>query len=80
MVALAPRDYAFAVELVECANLLKGYGETHARGHGNFERVFETIVAPALNGTATDAARLKAAREAALADPEGAALGQALAG
>ncbi len=80
VVALAPRDYAFAVELVECANLLKGYGETHARGHGNFERVFETIVAPALNGTATDAARLKAAREAALADPEGAALGQALAG
>ncbi|NKB60553.1 MAG: indolepyruvate oxidoreductase subunit beta family protein [Alphaproteobacteria bacterium] len=79
LVALAPRDYAFAVELAECANLLKGYGETQARGHGNFEQVFDTIVAPALGGAATDAARLRSAREAALADPEGQALGQALA-
>lgn len=78
LVALAPRDYAFAVELVECANILKGYGETSARGHSNFVRVFETIVSPAISGGATDANSLKAAREAALADPEGAALGQAL--
>lgn len=80
LTALAPRDYGFAVELVECANLLKGYGETHARGHGNFTRVFETLVAPALDGGETDARKLKAAREAALADPEGQTLGQALAG
>jgi indolepyruvate ferredoxin oxidoreductase beta subunit len=79
LVVLAPRDYAFAVELAECANLLKGYGETSARGHGNFERVFESIVAPALEGGSTDAARLRTAREAALADPEGQALGRALA-
>ena len=79
LVALAPRDYAFAAELVECANILKGYGETSARGHANFMRVFEMIVSPALDGGAIDAMQLKAAREAALADPEGAALGQALA-
>ena len=80
LTALAPRDYAFAVELAECANLLKGYGETHARGHGNFTKLFESIVAPALGGGATDAARLRSAREAALADPEGRALAQTLAG
>lgn len=80
VVALAPRDYAFAMELVECANLLKGYGETHARGHGNFSQIFERVVTPALRGGATDTPRLRAAREAALADPEGVALGQALAG
>ncbi len=80
LITIAPKDYAFAVELAECANLLKGYGETHARGHGNFERVFDMIVTPALEGGKTDTARLRAAREAALADPEGAALGQALTG
>ncbi len=80
VISLAPKDYAFAFELVECANLLKGYGETSARGHGNFSSVFETLVAPALAGGEMDAGRLKAAREAALTDPEGQALGQALTG
>lgn len=80
VISLAPKDYAFAFELVEYANLLKGYGETSARGHGNFSSVFETLVAPALAGGEMDAGRLKAAREAALADPEGQALGQALTG
>ncbi len=75
---LASRDYAFAVELAECANLLKGYGETQARGHDNFRKVFNAFAAPALEGGATAAAALRAAREAALADPDGKALGAAL--
>jgi len=76
---LAGMDYAFAVEWAECANLLKGYGETQARGHGNFQRIFDALIVPALKGGPTDTAALHKAREAALADPEGTALNDALA-
>lgn len=79
--AAAGRDYGLALEVVECANLLKGYGETHARGRGNFERIFTSVVAPALaGGAAPDRARdtVRRAREAALADPEGARLDEVL--
>ena len=77
---LAAMDYGFAVEWAECANLLKGYGETQACGHGNFRQILDALVAPALDGGPTDAAALRGAREAALADPEGTALNDALAG
>jgi indolepyruvate ferredoxin oxidoreductase beta subunit len=61
--------------------LIKGYGDTHARGTGNFLRLFETLVegSPEL-APAERATRLRQAREAALADPEGKALGQSLGG
>jgi indolepyruvate ferredoxin oxidoreductase beta subunit len=79
-VALA-RDPAIAREVAECARLIKGYSDTHRRGQGNFLRLMETIVDPALatpNGTAdyyaNSAAALATARKAALADPEGDAL------
>jgi indolepyruvate ferredoxin oxidoreductase beta subunit len=74
-------DAQLALEIAECARLIKGYGDTHARGKGNFLRLFETLVegAPELS-PAERAARLRQAREAALADPEGKALGQALGG
>ncbi len=76
---LAAIEYGCAVEWAECANLLKGYGETQARGHGNFQRIFDTLVNPALDGARPDATALRQAREAALADPEGTALTEALA-
>jgi len=76
---LAGRDYGFALEWAQCANLLKGYGETQARGHANFGRIFDVLVAPALDGGPADAAALARARAAALADPEGSALDDALA-
>lgn len=66
-----------AREVVELARLIKGYGETHERGSGNYARIVELLVEPALNQTTVleDApAAIRAAREAALADPEGKSL------
>ena len=65
-------DYALALELIRCRRLVKGYSDTHKRGRANFNRIFDMLV----DGTAVagDDARAKAifaAREAALADPEG---------
>lgn len=72
-------DYALALEIVECANLNKGYGDTFERGRGNFLRIMEQLIEPALNNaSASDASLIKQAREAALADPEGSKLNQFL--
>jgi len=83
VVQAAGRDYELALEVAECANLLKGYGETHARGRRNFLRILDEIVKPALvaDGDPRQAEdRVRRARQAALADPEGDALETALAG
>jgi indolepyruvate ferredoxin oxidoreductase beta subunit len=81
-VAAARLSPALALEVAECARLVKGYGDTHQRGSGNFERIMAELVDPALAGriapaVATDA--VASARTAALADPEGDALGRTLA-
>jgi indolepyruvate ferredoxin oxidoreductase beta subunit len=72
------RDYA--LEVVELARLVKGYGDTHMRGTGNFGRIAELVVTPALTARRPDGALLRRAREAALADPEGVNLAKLLAG
>lgn len=74
-------DTAFAREIVDCARLIKGYGDTFKRGAGNFERIRASIILPALDGRipsaqASDA--LVQARTAALADPDGQSLGNML--
>jgi indolepyruvate ferredoxin oxidoreductase beta subunit len=79
----AALDVALAREIVDCARLIKGYGDTFRRGAGNYEAIRAQIILPALDGriapgVAADA--LVQARTAALADPEGAALGQCLSG
>jgi indolepyruvate ferredoxin oxidoreductase, beta subunit len=76
VVATARRgELAVALEIALCGRLIKGYGETHRRGKRNFVRIFETLVE---GGTVVDprelAQALRAAREAALADPDGRAL------
>ena len=77
--AVAARDLGLALEIALCGRLIKGYGETHRRAKANFLRIMDTI---ADGGTfASDVARaaaIKAAREAALADPEGRKLEQSL--
>lgn len=74
------QDAALAGEIIECARLLKGYGDTHRRGRGNFARIFTLLVEPALKDPRPGAAgQVKAAREAALADPDGNALNGVLA-
>ena len=75
----AKRDAALALEVADCARLVKGYGETHRRGKANFLAIIDALVEnPATADAATQAAAVRKAREAALADPEGKALGTAL--
>lgn len=77
----AQRSYDLGLEVVECANLNKGYGDTHARGRGNFVTILERVVEPAVSRPVDPAAARTAvlrAREAALADPEGDTLDRTL--
>jgi indolepyruvate ferredoxin oxidoreductase beta subunit len=71
-----------AVEVAECARLIKGYGDTHKRGSNNYRTIVRQVIEPALDGQialrqAIDA--VASARTAALVDPEGEALGKCLA-
>ena len=78
-VCAAP-DAELAYQIAASARLIKGYGETFRRGMASFAAIRESIVAPALAARIPGAAeRLRRAREAALADPEGAALAAVLA-
>jgi indolepyruvate ferredoxin oxidoreductase beta subunit len=75
----APRSTALALEIAACAGLLKGYGETHRRGRSNFLAILDALVEnPDTADAAAQAAAIRKAREAALADPEQKALEQAL--
>ena len=69
-------------QIARLPGLLKGYGDTWARGQHSYRRLFETLVSPALAGLAPSASaapidiasRARAlgdAIDAALADPEG---------
>ena len=69
----------FAREIIECARLLKGYSDTHRHGRENYQRIFESLIRPRLERPMGAAAALRRAREAAFADPEGAALARELA-
>jgi indolepyruvate ferredoxin oxidoreductase beta subunit len=68
------RDVDAAIEIAGCARLLKGYGDTHRRGLRNFNLIFASLV----ERPTADAAAIRRAREAALADPDGDALDRAL--
>jgi indolepyruvate ferredoxin oxidoreductase beta subunit len=72
--AAARGDRALAREIVDLARLIKGYGDTHQRGTRNYRRIVSALVEPALARAvvpADTAHAVSAAREAALADPEG---------
>ena len=73
---LAGRDPALALEVARCQRLVKGYGDTHARGWANFQRLMQE--ADRLAGEPGAAARLAALCTAALADENGQALAKAL--
>jgi indolepyruvate ferredoxin oxidoreductase beta subunit len=75
----AARSVPLALEIAECARLIKGYGETHRRGKANFLAILDALVdTPPATDPAAQAQAIRKAREAALADPEGKALGGAL--
>jgi indolepyruvate ferredoxin oxidoreductase beta subunit len=63
---IAPRDYALAVEVVECRRLVKGYSDTHARGGGKYRTLIQT--AEAMLGRPDAAQALRDLRATALAE------------
>ena len=76
----AAREPALALEIALCGRLIKGYGDTHRRGKGNFLRIMDTLVeGSAVADAAGRAAAIRKARDAALADPEGRGLEGSLA-
>ncbi len=75
----ARRSSVFALEVAECSRLIKGYGDTHARGLANYAAIELRVIRPALKGDidfdrAIDA--VASARTAGLVDPEGESFGQ----
>ncbi|MGB6659621.1 MAG: indolepyruvate oxidoreductase subunit beta family protein [Xanthobacteraceae bacterium] len=71
-----------ALEITECARLIKGYGDTHKRGTTNYRLIERELIVPALAGSISPrraAEALANARTAALLDPEGDALSKCLA-
>jgi indolepyruvate ferredoxin oxidoreductase beta subunit len=78
----APMSADLALEIAECARLIKGYGDTHKRGSANFHLIEMRVIRPALLGNLPPARAVDAiasARVAALADPDGDALMRCLA-
>jgi indolepyruvate ferredoxin oxidoreductase alpha subunit len=78
----APLSAELAIEIAECARLIKGYGDTHKRGTGNYHLIETELSLPALAGALPPRQAAEAianARTAALLDPEGEALGKCLA-
>ncbi len=80
--AAVPLGLDLAREIAESARLIKGYGDTHRRGLGNYRRIADEVIAPALAGRLSPRAAADAvanARVAALANPEGQSLSKTLA-
>jgi indolepyruvate ferredoxin oxidoreductase beta subunit len=73
---LLPAHADLALEVLRGQQLVKGYGDTHARGWRHFEKIMATL--PRLHQLPDAANRLSALRKAALADDSGQALDQAL--
>ena len=77
IVELAPTQPALALEVARTQRLVKGYGDTHARGWRNYQRIMAKL--PQLQSMPQGAAQLAALASAALADDTGQALEQILA-
>lgn len=75
-----PDAHRLAMEIAQCPRLLKGYGETWDRGQRHFEALMGSLTRHRASAEPAGARadRLRAAREAALRDPEGRQLASAL--
>ena len=65
-----------ALEVAQCQRLVKGYGDTHARGWRNFQKLMAAVQRA---GSALAPATLRELRDAALADEQGDRLNATLA-
>ncbi len=72
----APGNYALACEIAGLQRLLKGYGSTHERGMHNVSVIMAALAG--FRGEANAHRRLRALKQAALADEDGIALQEAL--
>jgi len=82
VIAAARLSGDLALEVAECARLIKGYGDTWKRGAANYATIEARVIAPVLEGRMPLAQGIDAvasARTAALVDPEGESLARALA-
>ena len=71
-----------AIEVAECARLIKGYGDTYARGSANYRVIEARVIRPILGGQIAlqrGADAIASARTAALVDPDGESLAKCLA-
>jgi indolepyruvate ferredoxin oxidoreductase, beta subunit len=76
--ATARADYPLAVQVARMRGLVKGYGDTHARGQAKFDKLAALI--PRLRGRGDAAATLEALIKSALADEDAKALDKAIVG
>jgi len=82
IVQAAPLSAELALEIAECARLIKGYGDTHKRSTNNYRLIERELILPALASALAPRQAAEAianARTAALLDPEGEALAKCLA-
>jgi indolepyruvate ferredoxin oxidoreductase beta subunit len=78
VVQAARINYDFGLQVTECARLIKGYGSTYRRGAGNYARVMQSLVLPAIARGTPPATSISDAVAAALADPDGVTLDRVL--
>jgi indolepyruvate ferredoxin oxidoreductase, beta subunit len=82
IILAAPKSDTLALEIVECARLFKGYGDTLKRGAANYAAIERNVIQPTLAGAFVLARGIDAvtsARVAALADAEGEVFAKCLA-
>jgi len=82
VIAAAKLSGDLALEVAECARLIKGYGDTWKRGSSNYATIEARVIVAVLEGRMGIAQGIDAiasARTAALLDPEGESLAKALA-
>jgi indolepyruvate ferredoxin oxidoreductase, beta subunit len=80
--AASVQSAELALEVVACARLIKGYGDTLKRGTANFDAIETRVVRPVLMGSIPLSRGIDAiasARTAALTDPDGESLAKCLA-
>ncbi|MDF2466608.1 MAG: putative indolepyruvate ferredoxin beta subunit oxidoreductase protein [Ramlibacter sp.] len=70
--SLSEQHPALALEVARLQRLVKGYGDTHARGWSHFQRLIGAL--PMLQANENGAQRLRDLAQAALADEDGQAL------
>ena len=74
---LAPHNPQLALEVARSQRLVKGYGDTHARGWQSYQQVLSAL--PRLSGDRHGAQRMRDLSQAALADDSGQALAKLMA-